>query len=149
MCNHTFKRTPRGVLIILWFHLMVIGNHWYNKLFALFVLPIYCILIFFYKFILVRFYPCKIASNGITMTIRQQYTKSWPTWNSLTNEEKERSFQPFKVSFHIFNTITFFIVVFWNCFCKSLYIEHLLSKIFMIALEKSQSKCLMKFGTQY
>jgi len=61
---------------------------------------------YFHKILLLRFFLGTLATNAITMTIRQQYTKPWPIWGSLTSEEKERFFQHFKVSFLLFKTIT-------------------------------------------
>ncbi|XP_020207680.1 uncharacterized protein LOC109792666, partial [Cajanus cajan] len=42
------------------------------------------------------FYPSRVASKAITLTIKQQFVEPWMTWGAMTEEQKDIFFQRFK-----------------------------------------------------
>ena len=56
------------------------------------------LLVFHRFFFLFRFHPSKVAAKAITLSIRQQFDKPWPTWGAIPKDHQELFFQRFKVA---------------------------------------------------
>ena len=37
-------------------------------------------------FFIFRFHPSKVAEKAVTLSIRQQFGKPWPTWGAIPKE---------------------------------------------------------------
>jgi len=74
----------------------------YYKIYIIFIIYDTSYIIFFYfdeLFFIFRFHASKVAAKAVTLSIRQQFGRPWPTWGVIPKDHHDLFFQRFKVNY--------------------------------------------------